>query len=40
VWSEEESGGFESRMEAGSNISTVALRVVEDDEKGIHCLGL
>jgi hypothetical protein len=27
------------RVEAGSNISTVALRVVEGDEKGNQCLG-
>jgi hypothetical protein len=26
-------------MEAGSNTSTVALRVVESDEKGTQCLG-
>jgi hypothetical protein len=29
-----------SRVEAGSNTSTVALRVVGGDEKGTHCLGL
>jgi hypothetical protein len=29
-----------SRVEAGSNTSTVALRVVGDDEKGIQCLGV
>jgi hypothetical protein len=27
-------------MEAGSNISTEALRVIEGDEKGTQCLGL
>jgi hypothetical protein len=27
-----------SRVEAGSNTSTVALRVVEGDEKGTRCL--
>jgi hypothetical protein len=30
----------ESRVEAGSNTSTVALRVVGGDEKGVHCLGV
>jgi hypothetical protein len=29
-----------SRVEAGSNTSTVALRVVGGDEKGIQCLGV
>jgi hypothetical protein len=29
-----------TRVEAGSNTSTVALRVVGGDEKGIQCLGL
>jgi hypothetical protein len=28
-----------ARMEAGSNTSTVALRVVGGDEKGSQCLG-
>jgi hypothetical protein len=28
------------RVEAGSKTSTVALRVVEDDEKGTQCLGV
>jgi hypothetical protein len=28
------------RVEAGLNTSTVALRVVEDDEKGSQCLGV
>jgi hypothetical protein len=28
------------RVEAGSNTSTVALRVVGGDEKGIQCLGI
>jgi hypothetical protein len=27
-------------VEAGSNTSTVALRVVEGDEKGTQCLGV
>jgi hypothetical protein len=27
-------------VEVGYNISTVALRVVEDDEKGTRCLGV
>jgi hypothetical protein len=26
-------------MEAGSNTSTVALRIIRGDEKGIQCLG-
>jgi hypothetical protein len=30
----------QSRVEAGSNISTVALRVVGGDEKGTQCLGV
>jgi hypothetical protein len=30
----------ESRVEAGSNTSTVALQVVGDDEKGLQCLGV
>jgi hypothetical protein len=29
-----------SRVEVGSNVSTVALRVVGDDEKGTQCLGI
>jgi hypothetical protein len=29
-----------SRVEAGSNTSTVALRVVGDDEKRTQCLGV
>jgi hypothetical protein len=29
-----------SRVEAGSNTSTVAQRVVEGDEKGTQCLGV
>jgi hypothetical protein len=29
-----------SRVEAGSNTSTVALRVVGGDGKGTQCLGL
>jgi hypothetical protein len=29
-----------SHVEAGSNTSTVALRVVGGDEKGIQCLGV
>jgi hypothetical protein len=29
-----------SRVEAGCNASTVALRVVEGDEKGTRCLGI
>jgi hypothetical protein len=29
-----------SRVEAGSNTSTVALRVVGGDEKGTQCLGV
>jgi hypothetical protein len=29
-----------SRMEAGSNTSSVALRVVGDVEKGTQCLGV
>jgi hypothetical protein len=29
-----------SRVEAGSNASTVALPVVGGDEKGIQCLGV
>jgi hypothetical protein len=29
-----------SRVEAGSNTSAVALRVVGGDEKGTHCLGV
>jgi hypothetical protein len=28
------------RVEAGYNTSTVALRVVEGDEKGTRCLGV
>jgi hypothetical protein len=28
------------RVEAGSNTSTVALRVVRGDEKGTQCLGV
>jgi hypothetical protein len=32
--------GCESRVGVGSDISTVALRVVEGDEKGTQCLGL
>jgi hypothetical protein len=28
------------RVVAGSNTSTVALRVVEDDERGTQCLGV
>jgi hypothetical protein len=28
-----------SRLEAGSNISTVALPVIEGDEEGTQCLG-
>jgi hypothetical protein len=31
---------FNCRVEAGSNTSTVALRVVGGDEKGTQCLGL
>jgi hypothetical protein len=34
------SAGVETRVEAGSNTSTVALRVVGGDEKGTQCLGL
>jgi hypothetical protein len=30
----------DSRVEVGSNISTVALRVVGGDENGSQCLGL
>jgi hypothetical protein len=30
---------FEPRVEAGSNTSTVALRVVGGDEKGTQCRG-
>jgi hypothetical protein len=30
----------EPRVEAGSNTSTVALRVVGGDEKGTQCLGV
>jgi hypothetical protein len=29
-----------ARAEAGSNTSTVALQVVEGDEKGTQCLGV
>jgi hypothetical protein len=29
-----------ARVEAGSNTSTVALRVVEGDENGTQCLGV
>jgi hypothetical protein len=29
-----------TRLEAGSNTSTVALRVVGGDENGTQCLGL
>jgi hypothetical protein len=29
-----------TRVEAGSNTSTVALQVVGSDEKGTQCLGL
>jgi hypothetical protein len=29
-----------SHVEAGSNTFTVALRVVEGDEKGTRCLGV
>jgi hypothetical protein len=29
-----------SRVEAGSNTSTVAVRVVGGDEKGTQCLGV
>jgi hypothetical protein len=32
--------GEETRVEAGSNTFTVALRVVEGDEKGTQCLGV
>jgi hypothetical protein len=32
--------GTESRVEAGSNTSTIALRVVGGDEKGTRCLGV
>jgi hypothetical protein len=32
--------GLGARVEAGSNTSTVALRVVEGDEKGTQCLGV
>jgi hypothetical protein len=31
---------FEVRVEAGSNTSTVAIRVVGGDEKGTQCLGV
>jgi hypothetical protein len=31
---------LEARKEAGSNTSTVALRVVGGDEKGTQCLGV
>jgi hypothetical protein len=31
---------FNSRMEAGSNVSTAALRVVGGDEKVTQCLGI
>jgi hypothetical protein len=31
---------FKTRVEAGSNTSTVKLRVVGGDEKGIQCLGV
>jgi hypothetical protein len=31
---------IESRVEAGSNNSTVTLRVVRGDEKGTQCLGV
>jgi hypothetical protein len=30
----------QSRMEPGSNTSTVALRVVGGNEKGTQCLGI
>jgi hypothetical protein len=32
--------GVQARVEAGSNISTVALGVVEDGVKGTQCLGV
>jgi hypothetical protein len=32
--------GIFSHVEAGSNTSTVALRVAEGDEKGTQCLGV
>jgi hypothetical protein len=32
--------GLYSRVEAGSNTSTVALQVVGGDEKGTKCLGV
>jgi hypothetical protein len=31
---------LKARVEAGSNTSTVALRVVGGDEKGTRCLGV
>jgi hypothetical protein len=31
---------IDTRMEAGSNNSTAALRVVKGDEKGTQCLGV
>jgi hypothetical protein len=31
---------FVTRVEAGSNTSTVALRIVGGDEKGTQCLGV
>jgi hypothetical protein len=31
---------IQARVEAGTNTSTVALRVEEGDEKGTQCLGL
>jgi hypothetical protein len=33
-------GGFNPRVEAGSITSTIALRVIGSDEKGIQCLGI
>jgi hypothetical protein len=33
-------GSFRSRVEAGSNTSSVPLRIVRGDEKGIQCLGV
>jgi hypothetical protein len=33
-------GGVQPYVEAGSNTSTVALRVVGSDEKGTQCLGI
>jgi hypothetical protein len=35
----EEIQSLKSHVEAGSNISTVALRAIEGDEKGTQCLG-